>query len=532
MVESLLCAAVGFGAFSLLPYALRRLSRAALEASRRAESVNSNAPAQDALSQGSRSALAHRASKDVAPRLKPIEALQRRAAQLAEPLLHEPVNRRFHEPLTGYVAEQLVQARRAVEQSAPDALVDELLASVKVVLDELEVLIEQRRDTRLAGQLGDVDTLALACYEPIALFARSRGIPLTTISPAAQLGPFEMSTWTGFIPTSIAPIFLPQDFFGRAVWWPAVAHEIAHDFLASTLGLEERLRQELGFLPFHQAYLPIDFQRGFSDAEVRRVTGAWFEELFCDVFGTMMCGPAYVATMSELFAAKEDPRETLVVGVDPDGRGYDCHPPAHLRVRVGCAVLERAGFSRDATRLRKKWETRNKYAQLAGEGAEAAIEWFLLFPTSEGYVRVAYEPFERAVCELAVRLYAGPIKSLGAMGLADIPGLDFGIHEHEEALRARATLLEGRVPRVRDSRAVIAGAVLASLDRPGAERSLLELARKAIPALGTWESRPDAYSARAGSGGAGLDLDAEALREAILLGEVLRRPGARRERRR
>lgn len=458
-----------------------------------------------------------------------IDALNRRAVTLAEPLQLDNANRRFHEPLTHYVPERLAELKKALNAGAPIESVKLALDSVQLVVDELETLIEQRQDGVLRAALGDADALANACYAPVANFAHGKGIPLTSLIPATHLGAFEMSTWTGFIPTSIAPIFLPEDFFERAVWWTAIAHEIAHDFLVSVTGLEGRLRAELGYRPFHQAYLPVDFARGFTDAEVQRVVGAWFEELFCDVFGTLMCGPAYVQTMIELFAAKSDPREVLAVGVDPDGRGYDCHPPSHLRVTAGCLVLSRAGFHRDAEKLRKAWAKKNRFESLVGEGAEEELELFLLFPTPDGYVRVAIEPFETLVVLLATRLYSGALSSLDGVGLRDIPGLDYGPHEHEEAARARAALLEGRVPRVRDVRAVIAGAVMASTDRRGSEKSVLELARRAIPAFGTFEVRPDAYSAR--EAGGALSFDADVVRDALVLREIFQRPGGRKERR-
>src|SRR5262249_22766124 len=102
---------------------------------------------------------------------------------------------------------------------------------------------------------------------------------------------------------------------------------------------------------------------GFDADDFPRLFGAWFEELFCDVFGTLMCGPAYVATMAELFSAQVDVREVLVISYDDTGNRYDPHPPRHLRVLAGCAVLERAGLHRDAKRLRREWEDRHTAAR-------------------------------------------------------------------------------------------------------------------------------------------------------------------------
>ena len=106
---------------------------------------------------------------------------------------------------------------------------------LKMVVDEVALLVQQRQDPTLRAELGDADALAEACYAPIIEFARTRGLALTC-SGRDRAGDFDLGIWTGFIPTPIAPIFLPTDFFARAAWWPAIAHEIGHDFLASSPG--------------------------------------------------------------------------------------------------------------------------------------------------------------------------------------------------------------------------------------------------------------------------------------------------------
>ena len=137
----------------------------------------------------------------------------------------------------------------------------------------------------------------------------------------------------------------------------------------------------------------------------------------------------------------------------------------------------------------------------------------------------ALVPHLEAIVE---RVVAGPLGGLAGEGLTDVPGLDYGPHEHAEAERARQSLVRGRVPTVRDPRAVIAGAVLAALEQPEREPQILADARAAIPAVGSSEIRPDSYATPAAGGTASAlgPLDAAVLRDAIVLGEILRRPGA------
>jgi hypothetical protein len=449
--------------------------------------------------------------------LATLAALERRATVLAEAILHERPNRRFGDALTSHVLGSALRLRK--ELSAQTALYDsdrralcEAVQSLGAVVEEIASLVEQRRDPVRLAELGDADTLADACYQPILTFARAEGLPITTSTPATHLGDFQLSIWTGFIPTSVAPIFLPPDFFRKVAWWPAIAHEIGHDFLASISELDAGLRAELGIVTAEVGARPLTFgPEGVSRLDLERVYGGWFEELFCDVFGTLMCGPAYVATMDQLFAAQSDPREVLIVWLDESGSRYDEHPPRHLRLVLGCQVLERAGFRADAKRLRQRWDERH--------ATEGRVPDRLLFPAGEHFVAIPLDVFLPTLDRIVDKLYAGPLKALSGYGLRAISGLDYGPHAHAESERARAALVSGVVPRVRDPRAVIAGAVLATVERPDLEARILEHARAAIPAMGTAERRPDAYLAQASS----RTIRREDVASAMVLREILGR---------
>ncbi|WP_438022839.1 hypothetical protein [Sorangium sp. So ce233] len=446
-----------------------------------------------------------------------LDELDRSAAALGESVRHERANRRFVDALTRFVPEEIARARAGAPARAVEATADD----IELVLGEIAVLARQRRDPSLLAELGDADALADACYAPVIAFARAEGLPLRSGSPATQLTPFDLAIWTGFIPTSIAPIFLPADFFATPLRWPALAHEIGHDFLASIDDLEPALRRELG-LPDGGARprSPALDDHDIASAEVRRVFGAWFEEIFCDVFGTLMFGPAYVLTMSELFFQEGEPYASLAVHRDVSGAHYDEHPPPHLRVLIGCMVLERAGLGESARALREAWARRH---------AEVSLE-HLIWPVRGAWIPFPLRPCAEMAASIVERLYAGPLLALSGFGLQDIRGLDYGPHEHHEALRARDALLAGRVPAVRDARALLAGAVLAAHRAPAQALTILTRARAAIPALGTSERRPDAFAPAQGA--SGVALDRRAVTEALLFREILLPPRALRGRRR
>lgn len=445
-----------------------------------------------------------------------LEELVREGANLAEEVEHERANRRFRPVLSEWIP-QRAAALKTQLGGAPGRLEPALVqgvSSLSLVLAEVRELVRQRRDPSLCPKLGDADTLADACYQPVITFARAEGLPLSSAYPATQLAPVELSIWTGFAPTSVAPIFLPPRFFEQLACWPALAHEIGHDFLISVRGLDRALREELSLPSEEVGSRPIRLgPEGLDPREVERVLGAWFEELFCDVFGTLMCGPGYLSSMTALFAAREDPREVLLIGVDPATGRYDLHPPRHLRVLASCRVLELAGHKSEADLLFAEWNERHSFP-----GQEVLI----LCPIQGRLFGLPLEIYAELIAPLVERLYRGPLQALHGMGLSDIGGLDYGPHQHAEAQRACAALLAGRVPQARDPRAVISGAVFAWRAQPELEPKLLELARAAIPAMGTAERAPDVYAPPPAA--ARPELGSQTLIEALVLREILHPP--------
>jgi hypothetical protein len=450
-----------------------------------------------------------------------VQELEQEARQLGESVRQEIANERFVEVLTEWLPREGARLREALRAGSGPIHYSFVQARVAlgIVLTEVRELIRQRRDKQLLPLLGDVDRLAEACYAPVVAFARAEGLPLSSARPVARIAPFELSIWTGFAPTSLAPLFLPADFFRSALYWTAIAHEIGHDFLISVPGLRDRLGEELGLPDEYTGTVPLRLtEEGLAQSELVRVFGGWLEEFFCDVFGTLMCGPAYVATMVEVFSHKEVPAEVLVVPFLEDQGRYGPHPPGHLRVYVGTQVLRRAGFASEAERLLARWHERNPLEQTGGEAP-------LLFWVRGRYLGLPLALFEPIVQVLLDRLYNGPLRSLNGFGLSSISGLNYGVHLHAQTERARSTLLARGVPEVRDVRAIIAGAVLATLERPELGEQILLKARAAIPAVGTHERAPQGQGAAVLSGGGVLDLSPSAVTEALLLQELLaRRP--------
>ncbi|RMH43422.1 MAG: hypothetical protein D6689_05205 [Deltaproteobacteria bacterium] len=449
-----------------------------------------------------------------------LRAIEARAEHLATGARLERATYRFVDTLEEFVAARARRLAVALEgvDAAPPAEALARARELEVVLRWVEGMIDSRRTGPLRAALGDADAFAAACYEPIAEFARAEGLPLTSNAPVCVLGAFDLSIWTGFIPTGLAPIFLPRDFFDRIVRWPALAHEIAHDFYNATRGFDGALRAQLGLPPAEIGARPLAIgPQGLTVGQLRAVFGAWLEELFCDVFGALMCGEAYAWTMIEEFARPDAPGEVVAVGIDPSGRLYDEHPPRHLRVEVVARALDAAGCAQPARAVLANWNERH--------GGEPDG---IYFPMGGGYVGLPIEPLRALAHDLADRLYGEPLDALYGFRLADVPGVDLGPHELAEMERVRDELVAGRVPHRTDARAVVAGAVLAWRAAPEREREFLSLARRAIAAEGTFEVAQDAYTLPAdrlavARPAAGSALDP---REAFVLHTVLSPPPA------
>lgn len=452
------------------------------------------------------------------------ERLRKRLARLldeARSLSEGARLERATQPMAVAVAEYLEPRARELlgRLERPHLALDDQhareLQLLEIVQAQLEVFVAQRRDRELRARLGDADALALSCYEPLIAFARAEGLPLSSNRPVTEIGGYELATWIGFIPTGIAPIFLPIDFFENVFWWPALAHEIAHDFFAATRGLSAALRRELD-LPSEQVGTQGLVLRGeaLDGADLARLSGGWFEELFCDVFATLMLGPAYGHAMVQLFAAPDDPDAIVTVARRAGAPGhYDVHPPRELRLRSCAHLLARMGQEDAAADILASW----RYAQ-RGDEPEA-----LFLPHGAGYIALPLAPFADELVWLVDRLYDEPFAALAGYRLRDIPGADFGPALESQAEAARRAFVSGRVPEVRQARAIIAGAVLAARVQPESATTILELACMAIAAEGTFEHAPDAYEP-AFFGHVVSASPVEALRRAFILHTLLAPP--------
>ena len=378
-----------------------------------------------------------------------------------------------------------------------------VLRGLDALLRYLKTMVQQRMYGR-SSFVGDADAMADACYAPILEFARAQGLDLRTSQPVVVTGDWDLSIVPRFASTRVAPLRLPVGFEHSLWHWPAIAHEVAHDFYYSLEPLDRELHTRLR-LP-HEVDLPLSPEE-LDGAWLRRLFGAWLPEVFADVMGTITLGPAYVETMRRAFRNPSSPQRTAAIL--QDNALIDEHPPARLRLYLATRVLHHLGRHKESDALWEQWE------------AEHADVRLYYLPLGGQWVGLADEALHSIADSFIDELVQSPWPELEGFHLRDIPGLAYLHAEHAEVKRLRRDLARGETVDA-DVRWIMAAAVLTAAAQPTLHDQILDAARRSIVGVGQ-EAEQAAPSRRETSGNIGETLVAslrqpDALREAIILG--------------
>ena len=346
-----------------------------------------------------------------------------------------------------------------------------VLRGLDSLLRYLKTMAQQR--TRGASSfVGDADAMADACYAPILGFTRAQGLELRTSQPVVVTGDWDLSIVPRFASTRVAPLRVPVGF-ERSLWrWPAIAHEVAHDFYYSLEPLDRELHARLG-LP-HEVELPASSGE-VDGAWLRQLFGAWLPEVFADVMGTFMLGPAYVETMRREFRNPSSPQRTAAIF--QDNALIDEHPPARLRLYMATRVLHHLGRHEEANTLWEQWET---------EHADVRLYYLPLGGQWVGLSDEALHSIAESIIDVLVQR---PWPELEGFHLRDIPGLAYLHAEHAGVERLADRLARGETVEG-DVRWIIAAAVLAAADQPRLHDPILEAARRSIVGVGAKAAEP------------------------------------------
>ena len=382
------------------------------------------------------------------------------------------------------------------------------LRALAELLRHLKTMAQQRM-YGARSFLAEADRMADASYAPLLEFARVQGLELKTTQPLVVTGDWDLSIVPRFASTRVAPLRLPLGFEHSLWTWPAITHEVAHDFYYSVQGLERDLHSRLG-LP-DEVELPISSVE-LDGAWLRQLYGAWLAEIFADVMGTIMLGPAYVETMRREFRDPSSPQRTAAIL--QSGSLIDEHPPARLRLYMATRVLHHLGRHEEADALWEQWEA---------EHADVRIYYL---PLGGQWVGLSGEAVHSRADSLINVLVERAWPELEGFHLLNIPGLAYLHAAHAEVERLVNRLAAGeRVDA--DVRWIMAAAVLAAAAQPTLHDQILHAARQSISGIGIEEEKKAVPAARQGpTGTIGEALRAsltepEAIKEAIILGAAL-----------
>ena len=475
------------------------------------------------------------------PRTSPGEPRRPRAPAPKQPVTQKPSETDFLEAARGRVVRLRAETERLLERANRDprlvrirpVLRDDLLERIEglsrslggmptlstilqdmALTEGLEALLAQlaamarQRTAGRAAVLADADAMADACYRPILEFARAQGLKLRTSQPLTIRGDWDLSIIPRFASTRVAPLRIPPGFETEVWHWPAIAHEVAHDFYYSLESLEGDLRTGLS-LPSEVA-IPMS-ERELDPGWLRGLFGAWLPEVFADTLGTIMLGPAYVETMRRAFRNPGSPQRTAAIF--QDGRLIDEHPPARLRLHMAVRVLHHLGHHDEADAVWERWE-----ADHPGVG-------LYYLPLAGDWVGLSEESLHTVANGMVDVLLQRPWPELDGFQLLAIPGLAYLHAEHAMAQELALALGHGETVDG-DPRLIIAAAVLAAGAQPTLHDAILEAALRSIRGVGEAQAvaptpRPRAHQRSIGGALRRSLRNPNAIQEAVTLSAIL-----------
>ncbi|HEX5165617.1 MAG TPA: hypothetical protein VFV93_09500 [Thermomicrobiales bacterium] len=250
---------------------------------------------------------------------------------------------------------QLVQRSAQMSAAAPDSRsFNDLLTqkdragdrvkSVERVWDFYLELFGQRQ-SRYAGWLLGADRIAIDCYQAVYT-GLGRAQPVPSPLPFAFMA-------TGFTPATFRrgvpltklvqqnnPFPIVEIPFHRLVnpWTlGAIHHEVSHN-LQNDLGLWTEVPRRIG-RRLRQAGI---------DSKVAMTWSTWNKEIWADLCGLLLGGPAVVASLIDVVAVAP----SRALSFNPTG----VHPTPYLRTLINLELLNRMGFTDEAAAYRALWD--------------------------------------------------------------------------------------------------------------------------------------------------------------------------------
>lgn len=365
---------------------------------------------------------------------------------------HHTQIRRLASHLAGS-CEELAESLKRLEAEADtlaqgQALQKEILA-VHRIWDFFRSKLALRGIERFGTYLKAADELAWECYLPAVQKIERRHIPTEELKPPPLVffnggaNPYSMARQLPFWPERVQRDEITQAKFLNLLdslpvpligipWFQvqhlpdalSIGHEVGHIVL-SDLRLTARLK----------ALLKAGMESGQVPVERRDAWGAWLNEIFADLYGTLAAGPAFVESLINNLAVEK----STVTGERRTRSFWGKYPPTFLRVLLNLEALKAENFCGESERLKRYWEN-----------------------TYDAHAMKAFEPDVPFVVEALLRT---PYPEFGGARLTDV--ISFSTDQFDSARADCVRLLAGESPAAApDIRTIFAAALLAFSSDP------------------------------------------------------------------
>jgi hypothetical protein len=296
-----------------------------------------------------------------------------------------------------------------------------------------------QRQSQMGPLLQGCDRIGLDCYQVVYTgLGEARSIPSpppfsyldVRLSPAT----FRRGVPVEKLASRANPFPLIKLPYHRLVnpWTlGAISHEVAHN-IQSDLGMWELIQREI-----LRRLLEADVPR-----QAARVWARWHKEIFADMAGLLLTGPAFVGSLMDVVG--RSPLQTLLFHAE------GVHPTPYLRVFISLDLLRRMGFEQQAEAYREAWN------RLYPPRLAAAIP------------AVIRRSFDRARRLVVNTICFTPYRQLGGKSLAQV--VMFRPKDHQMVKEAAGRLASGTDPGIIPERFLVGAARWAldhNLARPG-----------------------------------------------------------------
>lgn len=237
-----------------------------------------------------------------------------------------------------------------------------------------------QRQTRFGDWLLGADRIALDCYQAVYTGLETpRSVPTPPPFTYMETGGTPSTFRRGVVLTRLGrrknpfPVIqLPYHRLQNPWSLGAIHHEVSHN-IQNDLGLWEVVPRRI--VPrLREAGIPLD---------VARVWARWHKEIWADLCGLLLGGPALVTSLMGVVA--RSPRATL--GFNAEG----VHPTPYLRVLINLELLRRLGFTDEAAAFDRLW--RRLYPR--PDAGNIPPSMLATFPRANGLVvdTICFQPY-------------------------------------------------------------------------------------------------------------------------------------------